>query len=153
MKKHWLVLIFTLMAVHALADSVSDPLHGDVGIDENAPAPAVAPERNNDVRETRAYPMQPPVIPHSIRDYQLDKEGNKCLFCHDRRKAPEMKAPMISVTHYMDRDGQFLAEVSPRRYFCTQCHVPQHQVDPAIGNDFIDVNKLLRENRSEGHAP
>ena len=26
---------------------------------------------------------------------------------------------MISVTHFMDRDGQMLADVAPRRYFCT----------------------------------
>jgi cytochrome c-type protein NapB len=32
---------------------------------------------------------------------------------------------MVSITHFMDRDGQFLASVSPRRFFCTECHVPQ----------------------------
>ena len=29
------------------------------------------------------------------------------------------QAPMVSITHFMDRDGQFLASVSPRRFFCT----------------------------------
>ena len=34
----------------------------------------------------------------------------------------------------MDRDRQTLAAVSPRRYFCTQCHVPQLEVEPIVGN-------------------
>ncbi len=48
-----------------------------------------------------------------------------------------------SITHFMDRDGQFLAEVSPRRYFCTQCHVPQNEVKPLVGNDFVDIDSLV----------
>ena len=39
---------------------------------------------------------------------------------------------MVSITHFMDRDGQFLAAVSPRRYFCEQCHVVQLEVDPIV---------------------
>ena len=34
-------------------------------------------------------------------------------------------APMASVANFMDRDGNFPAAVSPRRYFCDQCHVAQ----------------------------
>jgi cytochrome c-type protein NapB len=51
---------------------------------------------------------------------------------------------MISVTHFMDRDGNFLADVSPRRYFCNQCHVPQLEAKPLVDNDFQDVDTLLR---------
>jgi cytochrome c-type protein NapB len=50
---------------------------------------------------------------------------------------------MISITHFSDRDGQFLASVSPRRYFCTQCHVPQHNVQVPVKNDFVDIDALL----------
>jgi cytochrome c-type protein NapB len=39
----------------------------------------------------------------------------------------------VSVSHYMDRDGNFLAEISPRRYFCEQCHVPQVDAKPLVG--------------------
>ena len=41
---------------------------------------------------------------------------------------------MISVTHYMTREGQMIADVSPRRYFCTACHVPQADVQPLVEN-------------------
>ena len=43
---------------------------------------------------------------------------------------------MVSVTHYMDRDGNFLADVSPRRYFCEQCHVVQTDANPLLANEF-----------------
>jgi cytochrome c-type protein NapB len=49
---------------------------------------------------------------------------------------------MISVTHYMDRQGQMLADVSPRRYFCTACHVAQAERSPPIENTFIDMSEM-----------
>ena len=52
-------------------------------------------------------------------------------------------APMVSITHFMDRDGQFLATISPRRYFCEQCHVPQHMVKAPVQNTFVDVDTVL----------
>ena len=50
---------------------------------------------------------------------------------------------MVSVTHFTDRDGQVRAFISPRRYFCNQCHVIQHEVRPLTGNNFVDVDKLI----------
>jgi cytochrome c-type protein NapB len=50
---------------------------------------------------------------------------------------------MVSVTHFMARDGQVLTSVSPRRFFCTQCHVTQLRVRPLVGNTFIDVDSLI----------
>src|SRR3546814_6202742 len=84
----------------------------------------------DDVRKMRAYPEQPPVIPHSIEGYQLSVNANRCLSCHKREFTQASGAPMISVTHYMTREGQMLADVSPRRSFCTGCHVPQADTRP-----------------------
>lgn len=102
---------------------------------------------NSDVKRQRAYPMQPPTIPHKIDQYQVDTNANKCMSCHSRRRTQESQAPMVSVTHYQDRDGNFLADISARRYFCNQCHVVQNQVDPLLGNEFVDIDELLRANR------
>ncbi|MQX16076.1 nitrate reductase [Sinorhizobium terangae] len=96
----------------------------------------------DDVRKERNYPDQPPVIPHSIEGYQLSVNTNRCLSCHKRELTEESGAPMISVTHYMTREGQMLADVSPRRYFCTACHVPQANVKPLVGNTFKDMSEL-----------
>jgi cytochrome c-type protein NapB len=65
------------------------------------------------------------------------------LSCHARARTGESQAPMVSITHFMDRDGQFLASVSPRRFFCTECHVPQHVVTPPVTNDFIDIDAMF----------
>lgn len=101
----------------------------------------------DDVRQMRAYPEQPPVIPHSIEGYQLSVNTNRCMSCHKREFTQGSGAPMISVTHYQTRDGQMLADVSPRRYFCTACHVPQADTPPLIGNTFVDMSEL-----GVGHA-
>ena len=97
---------------------------------------------NEDKRKVRAYPMQPPTIPHKIDGYQIDTNVNKCMSCHARKRVEESQAPMISVTHYMDRDGNFLAEVSARRYFCTQCHVTQVSNKPLVDSTFIDMHDI-----------
>jgi cytochrome c-type protein NapB len=111
----------------------------------------MAPMRNTAEREIRNYPEQPPVIPHSIDGYQVDMNGNKCLSCHARARTGESQAPMVSVTHFMDRDGQFLASVSPRRYFCTECHVPQNVTTPPVSNDFVDIDTILNRPAPGGH--
>lgn len=96
----------------------------------------------DDVRRMRAYPEQPPIIPHSIEGYQLSVNTNRCLSCHKREFTQGSGAPMISITHFQTRDGQMLADVSPRRYFCTECHVPQADVRPLVENRFKDMSEL-----------
>lgn len=101
----------------------------------------------DDIRKMRAYPDQPPVIPHSIEGYQLSVNANRCLSCHKREFTEGSGAPMISVTHYITREGQMLADVSPRRYFCTACHVPQATAQPPVGSTFRDMSEM-----GVGHA-
>lgn len=96
----------------------------------------------DDIRRMRNYPDQPPIIPHSIEGYQLSVNTNRCMSCHKRELTEGSGAPMISVTHYMNREGQMLADVSPRRYFCTACHVPQAEARPLVENTFKDMSEL-----------
>lgn len=96
----------------------------------------------DDVRLMRQYPEQPPVIPHSIEGYQLTVNANRCMSCHRREATEGSGAPMISITHYMTREAQMLADVSPRRYFCTACHVAQADAKPLVGNIFTDMSKM-----------
>ena len=118
-------------------------LRGSTPLDQEGQPPVMTPQLNTSEREARNYPEQPPVIPHAIEGYEVSVRANKCLSCHARSRVRESQAPMISITHFSDRDGQFLASISPRRYFCTQCHVPQHDVTPPVANDFIDIDTLL----------
>ncbi len=90
----------------------------------------------------REYIQQPPLIPHTIRGYQVNLNANKCLSCHSFKNAGEMGATKISVTHFETRDGTTLSDVSPRRYFCLQCHVTQADAKPLVENDFKPVDSL-----------
>ena len=101
----------------------------------------------DDVRRMRNYPEQPPIIPHAIDGYQLTLQSNRCLSCHKREFTEGSGAPMISVTHFMDRDGQVLSDVTPRRYFCTACHVQQTDAKPLVPNLFQDANDVGERRR------
>lgn len=136
------VLCLAVFSVYA-DDSVSK-LRGETPLNEQGTPPMMSKVQNADIKRKRSYPMQPPTIPHKIDNYQVDLRANKCLSCHSRKRTEESQAPMVSVTHFMDRDGNFLADVSPRRYFCKQCHVPQTNAVPPVGSDFIDVDDLLK---------
>ena len=87
-------------------------------------------------RMQRNYRQQPPLIPHGISQYQIDLRTNQCLTCHDWTRAGERNAPTLSMTHYLDRDGNELDHIAGTRYFCNQCHVPQVAAPDLVGNDF-----------------
>lgn len=118
-------------------------LRGLAPLDSTGSAPRIPQTEETDRPRARSYPEQPPTIPHKIDGYQLDKNGNQCLSCHARTRVAESGAPMISVTHFMDREWQALATVSPRRYFCNQCHVVQLRTPEAVKNTFVDIDSLL----------
>jgi len=134
------IAMFLAVAGAAVAQQagIVNNLRGPTPLGEEAkPAPLPKPV-NDDQRRARSYPAQPPVIPHQVDNYQVDLRFNKCMDCHGRSRTGESQAPMVSVTHYQDRDGQLRQEISPRRYFCTGCHVPQADVRPPVKNTFQD---------------
>ena len=152
--RSWLaVACLAALACPAQAVDETDALRHAPIEATTTPPPLTNPD-NSDIRRSRNYAMQPPVIPHKIDGYQIDKNANRCMFCHTRTRTQESQAPMISVTHFMARDGNFLAELSPRRYFCLQCHVPQAPLQPPVDNTFIDVDQMLYGSPSPaGAAP
>mgnify|MGYP002700072468 CR=1 FL=1 len=140
-----------LPSITSAADAVIDSepqvatLRGTAPLNAEVTPPIIEKVENNDLKRQRDYPQQPPTIPHDISKYQLDKNFNKCMDCHSRKLADEAQAPAVSVTHYMNREGDFLGEVSPRRYFCTQCHVHQLETKPLVENEFVDVDELMKQ--------
>ncbi len=149
-----LLAIFCLIAL-GFASATTAFSEGNATLRKNTPiaqeaqAPKLGRVENDDKKRVRNYPEQPPTIPHQIRDYEVTLSANKCLSCHNRINTEDTQAPMVSVTHFMDRDGQVLAAVSPRRYFCNQCHVTQVDTPPLIHNDFVDVDKMLNMKKAE----
>ncbi|MFW2372768.1 MAG: nitrate reductase cytochrome c-type subunit [Gammaproteobacteria bacterium] len=84
----------------------------------------------------RDYVQQPPLIPHHIKGYKINMKFNKCLTCHSWANYKEAGATKISQTHFSDRENNVMANVAARRYFCTQCHVPQADAAPLVENTF-----------------
>ncbi|MFQ5488499.1 MAG: nitrate reductase cytochrome c-type subunit [Gammaproteobacteria bacterium] len=145
MKRVIALLILAISASSAtMAAAGNDSLlslRGPHPITELDPAPLMKKTRISAPLK-RAYVQQPPLIPHKIRSYQINRRSNKCLTCHSWSRYQETGATKISLTHFRDRAGRELANVSPRRYFCTQCHVPQVMGEPPVGNTFKPVAAL-----------
>ncbi len=138
-----------LVAGNLAADELGKGLRGPAALDKEPKAPPLAREENFDIKRGRAYTSQPPTIPHAIEKYEITRNVNMCMYCHARVRNQEFGAPMVSATHYMDRDYDFLAEISPRRYFCTQCHVVQTDASPPVDNNFMDVDDILKAQRTK----
>ncbi|PWC83303.1 cytochrome C [Azospirillum sp. TSH100] len=142
-----------LSAQSAEPRRLDSPFRPPVNFVEQNPAPPIPPDVTDDRRVARNYPEQPPVIPHNVRDYQITLNNNQCLTCHSRRFTEAVQAPMVSITHYVDREGQTLGAVSPRRYFCMQCHVPQTTAQPIVPNSFKDLDTLVSRPSDRGDRP
>jgi len=137
------ILAFLMAAVLgfgtvAAADEVQS-LRGKPAVEADTPPPV-----SNTVeapRYARNYRQQPPLIPHRIEKYEIDLKVNMCLRCHDWPNNVQENAPMVSVSHFIDREGHKLDKVSSQRWFCVQCHVPQADAKPLVDNSFTPASK------------
>jgi cytochrome c-type protein NapB len=152
MRATLLCLLLLAFAPAAPAAPLTDAMRGSVALDDEPRPPPLANQENKDVRRNRAFAMQPPTIPHRIDGYQVDRNANRCVGCHSRTRIEETRAIPIPATHYMDRDGTLRGDISPRRYFCTQCHVPQDEVKPLVDNAYQDFEALSRSAPKGGGA-
>jgi len=131
-----LAATLALAAALAWAEPLVDAMRGKTPILQATPPPRLSNAVNDDNRMPRSFAQQPPVIPHRVDGYQIDKNFNKCLDCHARGRTEFSLAVPVSTAHYINREGKELAQVSTRRYFCMQCHVSQQPVRPLVGNAF-----------------
>ena len=82
----------------------------------------------------RSFKDQPPLIPHKSEKYRITLQNNECMKCHSEQNHKKENAPKIGDSHFIDRQDKKLTSVSPRRYFCRQCHVPQLLTGELIDN-------------------
>ncbi|MDR0233343.1 MAG: nitrate reductase cytochrome c-type subunit [Zoogloeaceae bacterium] len=110
------------------------------GTSVSAPDKIVTGDGLKRVRDTdpldRNFTDQPPLVSHAIDGYRITREANRCMDCHSWENARKEKATKISKTHFEAADGKVLSNVSSRRYFCVQCHVPQIDAKPLVSNTF-----------------
>jgi len=147
MKKITLIVLLLATAgisMQAISETVSS-LRGSHEIDQDSAAPAAKRYAKDNEPIARDYVQQPPLIPHKIKNYRINLKSNKCMSCHSWSNYREAGATKISQTHFQSRDKNVLANVSARRYFCTQCHVPQVNAKPLVENVFKPVTALSRQ--------
>ena len=127
-----------------LAQEEVKSLRGARAIDAASPTPVIARQLPDGDPIKRDYVQQPPLIPHSVEGYRVNLKFNKCLTCHSWANYRDADATKISQTHFKDRDGEVLANVSSRRYFCLQCHASQTDADILVKNTFKPVQLLQK---------
>ena len=133
------ILMFAATGIHG--EEVKS-LRGNVELDDEAVTPMIKRWEPDQEAIARDYVQQPPLIPHDIEGYKINQNSNKCLSCHSWANYREAGATKISQTHFADRDENVLANVAPRRYFCTQCHVAQRDAKPLVDNTFEPVKAM-----------
>ena len=138
-----MVLSLGIFSSQALAGEVNS-LRGGNPLDEAAREPAKLKIQDDREPITRDYVQQPPLIPHKIKGYKINVKFNKCLTCHSWANYKEAGATKISQTHFSDREENVLANIAARRYFCTQCHVPQVDAPPLVENTFDPLKTVKR---------
>lgn len=122
------------------AEATVKSLGGEKTLTETNSAPALY-DITEKGRQERSFRQQPPLIPHRIDKYEIDLKVNQCLRCHDWPYNVQEKAPKVSETHYVDREGHRLDKIAGTRWFCTQCHAPQADAKPLVNNTFTDTTK------------
>ena len=144
MKKYTSMLLAAVFftGLSGIANAEVKSLRGNSGIEESSASVEVKAYLKDNQPIARDYLQQPPLIPHKIEGYKINQKFNKCLTCHSWANYKEAGATKISQTHFEDRDENVLANVSARRYFCTQCHVPQVNTAPLVENSFEPIQAI-----------
>lgn len=137
-----ILMISSVMMTATASAGDLQSLRGEADIDAASNQVEIKKNINDKGPITRDYVQQPPLIPHKIKGYKINMKFNKCLTCHSWANYQKSGATKISQTHFSGRDGEAMSNVAPRRYFCSQCHVPQADVKPLVENNFQPVKTL-----------
>lgn len=148
-KKLSLIVVMSVLtgfSMQTIADTNGvSSLRGPTDLDQATNAPTMKKYNKDEEPIARDYIQQPPLIPHKIDRYRINLKSNKCLSCHSWKNYRQYGATKISQTHFEDREDHVLANVSARRYFCTQCHVPQVNAKPLVENIFKPITAISGE--------
>lgn len=136
------VLVSVLLLPLASAKEGVQSLRGGTELGDASVPAKLNKWRHDDEPIARQYVQQPPLIPHRVDNYKINKKFNKCLTCHSWSNYRVSGATKVGQSHFMEHDGSENSNIAGRRYFCLQCHVPQKQVDPLVGNEFKPIEIL-----------
>ncbi len=131
--------LWQLASAQQAAPNVQTLRGADTAEKDQAPdeKPNAGKDPGSQKRITRTFAGQPPLIPHTVESLDsITLDGNSCLSCHGPDNYKYANAPKVGNSHFLDRDGKKLADVSPRRHECTACHIPQTDAKPLVQNTF-----------------
>lgn len=128
------LLVFILVfAASSSAEEKYKSLRGGTDISAGSNPTSAMDWQPQDSVVARTFMHQPPLIPHTVEEYDISPSDNDCMDCHGDE---ESGAPMPHESHYTDRDGEVTEGVSSQWFFCTQCHVGQVDAKPLVKNTF-----------------
>ena len=109
-------------------------LLGDINFSSTQPGESVVFDRS--------FENAPPLIPHDIEAMiPITKDNNMCLSCHIKEMAADLGTKPAPASHYFGfQSNKSTGDVvSNERFSCDQCHVPQSNAKPLVGNKFEAV--------------
>jgi cytochrome c-type protein NapB len=139
-----LAVLLAAVSGVAAAEQLASMRGSDVAAEDKAPEvkPYVGKKPGLQKPVARTFQDQPPVIPHAVDNFdEITLEENQCLGCHGPAKFKEKRAPKVGDSHFLDREGNKLADVSSLRHNCVQCHVPQIDAPPLVESNFVGYLK------------
>ena len=133
--KRTLFFLFALICLGTVAvnGSASDDEHKGEDVPAGVTTAAGMDWQAGDSPIPRTFDHQPPLVPHTVTEYEITAAKNDCLECHG---VAGSGAPALHASHYLDRDGKKSDKVAAQWYFCNQCHVGQVDAKPLVENTF-----------------
>lgn len=143
-----LVLTYVLLTLSLQAGAADKGLTEEqMGLSRTSvnvdPDPAIFEYRQADPSTSgvlpRAFSGAPPQVPHNLDGLiPITRDSNTCVSCHQQpdqvgKKKVKGEPTPLPATHYTDVKNNAL---HMGRYNCTQCHTPQANVNPLVGNTF-----------------
>jgi len=111
--------------------------------DTSVDAPDVAPEEKVYAGKQpgkfalieRTFVGQPPLIPHTVENFDITPKENACLDCHIDSEFKGKKMPSLGKSHLVkSMDANAEPKRNMLRWQCDSCHVPQVDAKPLVGN-------------------
>jgi cytochrome c-type protein NapB len=89
----------------------------------------------------RNFDTQPPLIPHTVENYEIGATENACWDCHSSDDLKGKKMPMVGTSHLHRPGGCRMStpKLNMQRWQCDTCHVPQVDAQPLVDNVFQGV--------------
>lgn len=86
----------------------------------------------------RTFVGQPPLIPHTVENFDITPRENACFDCHIDSEFKGKKMPTLSKSHFAKTsDAAAAPQLNMLRWQCNSCHVPQVDAAPLVGNSFM----------------